>query len=83
MIGVLGARGAEDALPVDFRRAILDPEVFSQFLHHVLASFAVVGVAMMGYALRVERRGGAADDVRRVAIWGGRTALVPTLLQLL
>lgn len=78
-IGVYSAR--EISEPVNFRVALVDPEIASQFIHHLLASVAVVGVVMMGYALRMERAGRSGDDVRRVAIWGGRVALVPTLLQ--
>lgn len=82
VIGVFAARPESDAGPLNFRSAIIDPEVFSQFLHHVLASFAVVGVAVMGYALRIGRQGAAADAVSRVATWGARIALLPTLAQL-
>lgn len=78
-IGVYSTRAMTEM--VNFRAALVDPEIFSQFVHHLLASVAVVGVAMMGCALRMERAGRSADDVRRVAIWGGRVALVPTLLQ--
>jgi hypothetical protein len=82
VIGVYSARDGLGGEPLVFRRAILDPEVFSQFVHHVFASFAVVGVAVMGYALRLGRAGRAAEDVQRVATWGGRLALVPTVAQL-
>jgi hypothetical protein len=78
-IGVYSTRGLSE--PVNFRAALVDPEIVSQFIHHLLASVAVVGVAMMGCALRMERAGCPADDVRRAAIWGGRVALVPTLMQ--
>ena len=80
VIGVYASRVA-DADAINFRSAMVDPEVFSQFLHHVLASFAIVGVAMMGYALRLLRAGRAAD-AERVGVWGGRVVLVPTVLQL-
>jgi hypothetical protein len=83
VIGVYGGRVLDETAPLEFRRAILDAEVLSQFVHHLLASFAVVGMAMMGFALRLTRSGGSTDDVRRVAVWGGRVALVPTVLQLL
>ncbi len=36
----------------------------------------------MGFALRLARRGSDADAVARIASWGGRIALVPTVLQL-
>ena len=82
VIGVFATRPDAAAVPLEFRRAILDPEVFSQFAHHVLASFAVVGIAIMGYALRIKRQGGDAEQADRIARWGGRVALVPTVLQL-
>lgn len=82
VIGVYATRPAAPDETLVFRHAMLDPEVLSQFLHHVLASFAVVGVAIMGFALRLGRAGKASDDIQRAATWGGWLALVPTLLQL-
>jgi hypothetical protein len=81
VIGVYGTRIAAESAPLNFRQTMFDPEVFSQFMHHVLASFAVVGVAMMGFALRLGRAG-RTDDAQRIATWGGRVALAPTVLQL-
>lgn len=78
-IGVYSTRAITES--VNFRAALVDSEILSQFIHHLLASVAVVGVAMMGYALRMERAGRPAEEVQTVAIWGGRVALVPTLLQ--
>ncbi|MBI2824395.1 MAG: hypothetical protein HYX69_06885 [Planctomycetia bacterium] len=83
VIDVYSRRVGEAAGPLDFRAAILDPEVVSQVLHHLLASFAAVGIVMMAFAMRIERAGRPAGDVRRAASWGGRVALVPTALQLL
>jgi hypothetical protein len=82
VIGVYSTRVAVDPGMLNFRRAMLDPEVLSQFAHHVLASFAIVGVAIMGFSLRLGRQGRPAEEVQRVATWGGRVALVPTVLQL-
>ncbi len=82
VIGVYASRPALDAAPLVFRHAILDAEVFSQFVHHVFASFAVAGVAMMSYSLRLGRAG-RGTDAQQVAMWGGRVALVPTVSQLL
>lgn len=104
IIGVLGTRPETVGQAFNFRAAMVDLEVLAHCVHHILASFAVVGVAMMGYALsraRAERAVIPATEIaakshemmpadsdlkldwRRMAIWGGRVALVPTLLQLL
>ena len=99
VIGALGTRPEVVDQTLNFREAMIDPEVLAHTLHHVLASFAVVGVAMMGHAMALARVGrarlsalpleavsvepAAGADARRMAIWGGRLALVPTLLQLL
>ncbi|HVU88491.1 MAG TPA: hypothetical protein VHD36_14310 [Pirellulales bacterium] len=82
VIGVYATRPAAADDLLIFRRAMIDPEVLSQFLHHVLASFAVVGVAVMGFALRLGRQGRPSEEVQQVATWGGWLALVPTVLQL-
>jgi hypothetical protein len=78
-IGVYSTRALSET--INFRAALVDPEIVSQVVHHLLASVAVVGVAIMGCALLMERAGRPTEDVRRVAIWGGRVALAPTLLQ--
>ena len=82
VIGVYSTRPAPADDMLVFRHAMLDPEVLSQFLHHVLASFAVVGVGVMGFSLRMSR---AAECRRRAANrrLGRALALVPTVLQLL
>jgi len=78
-IGVYSTRALSEL--VNFRAALVDPEIFSQFVHHLLASVAVTGVAMMVYALWLERARRPEVDVQRTAIWGGRVALIPTLMQ--
>lgn len=65
-----------------FREQLLSGDVVSKTLHVWLASFAVTGVMLMGYALRLERRGGSSEDVQRLARWGGMWSLVPTILQI-
>jgi hypothetical protein len=82
VIGVYSTRPAPADEALVFRHAMLDAEVFSQFVHHMLASFAVVGVGIIGFALRLSRRHQTAPDVERMATWGGRLALVPTVSQL-
>jgi hypothetical protein len=99
VIGAYASRPNAGDQTLNFRAAMIDPEVLAHTLHHILSSFAVVGVAMMGHALaraRARRRTLSAAsvdavlaesdevaDARRMAVWGGRVALVPTLLQLL
>ncbi len=69
--------------PTEFNylQSISDPEVASRTLHVLLASVAVAGVALMGCSLRLARMGTEETDAGRVAIWGARIALVPSLLQ--
>ena len=65
----------------EFRRLMIAGETPALAVHVVLASIAVAGVMLLGLALRELRRG---DDgsATRIAVWGGRIALVPSLLQL-
>jgi len=58
-------------------------QVLSMVAHFLLASVAVVGMLMMGYALRLIRQGADPADAARIARYGGRFALVPTVVQLL
>ena len=66
----------------DFLKMYVEPNVLSRVLHFVLASFAVLGVTLIGYALRVGRKEKDEKAMNLIATWGGRIALVPTLLQL-
>ncbi len=65
----------------DYLQLIRDPEIASRTLHVLLASIAVTGVVLMGSALRMARLGTEAKDTARIAVWGARIALVPSLLQ--
>lgn len=65
----------------DYLRLIHDPEVASRAVHVLLACVAVAGIALMAVALRLARTGTDAADAGRVAIWGARFALIPSLLQ--
>lgn len=67
----------------EFRRHVARPEVLSRVMHVVLAAVATCGVVLLGYALRLGRAKKDHDDAQRVAAWGGRIALVPTLLQII
>jgi hypothetical protein len=72
----------EPLTSAQFMALMLSGEVLARSTHFWLAAAAMCGVMLIGYALRLRRRGAAEDDVRRVALWGGRLALAPTLAQL-
>ncbi|MEO8496049.1 MAG: hypothetical protein ABI614_13340 [Planctomycetota bacterium] len=71
--------------PVDaaiFRSLMTEPSVLARSVHFWVASFAVTGVALIGYGewlLRKDQQ----ETGSRIAVWGARIALVPTLLQIL
>lgn len=70
------------ANPPSYSRMLLDPEISARFIHTWLAAFAVSGVAVMVYALRRSRQDEAERaDAQRLAVWGARMALIPTVLQ--
>lgn len=66
----------------EFRRLMADGAVLARVVHFSLASLAMTGITMFGYALRAFRRNLPEDDAKRPAIWGGRLALIATLLQI-
>ncbi len=55
VIAAYGVRPEAHGQALNFRAAMIDPEVLAHTVHFVLASFAVVGVAIMGYALVLAR----------------------------
>lgn len=65
----------------DFRRWMVRPDVLARVVHVVIASFAVTGVTLIGYGLRLQRQKGFENDGQRVSRWGGYLALIPSLLQ--
>lgn len=65
----------------EFRGWMMRPDVLARVVHVIFASFAVTGVALLGYALRLQREKGVELDVQRVRRWGGYLTLVPSLLQ--
>lgn len=73
---------AEPIEPEQFRALMADGEVVARTVHFWLASLAVTGMVLIGYALRISRRSEAQGDSSRVAVWGGRITLIPTLLQI-
>ncbi|HUE71695.1 MAG TPA: hypothetical protein VMP01_12485 [Pirellulaceae bacterium] len=68
--------------PALFRQEMARGEVASLSTHFTLASLAMVGVLLLGLALRHQRRGGSDEEYGRLARWGGWIGLVPSLLQL-
>ncbi len=71
----------------EFRGYLSDSQLLSRVTHFLLAALANCGLMLLGLALRMHRRNPQNSDyehsdARRMAIWGGRLALVPTLLQI-
>lgn len=83
-IGVLSTRPQAWGQKLKFIQMLVDPEVFARTLHHLLAAAVVTGGALMigGLRWRLEGTEGEGGG-RRVAVWGGRIALVASVLQLL
>lgn len=77
-----GAASGPPMTPALFRQEMGRGEVTSLTIHFTLASLAVVGVLLLGLALRHKRRGGSDEEYGRLARWGGWIGLVPSLLQL-
>ena len=77
-----GATAGATITPGLFRQEMIRGEVPALAVHFSLASLAVAGIMLLGLALRQRRRGGSDEDYERLCRWGGRIALVPTLLQL-
>ena len=65
-----------------FRSLIVDSSVLARVAHFVMAAFAVTGVVMVCWSLWRMRFERESKDAARVAIWGARLALVPTLAQI-
>jgi hypothetical protein len=65
----------------EFRRLMIAGPTPALAVHVVLASTATAGVMLLGLALRWQRAG-EAESAERMAVWGGRVALLPTILQL-
>lgn len=82
VISVLSARPHEWTGDVRFVAWMIEPEVLARTLHFVLASFAVTGVLVMGYALKMPEETEPRER-RRVSSLGGWLALAPSLCQLL
>ncbi|MBP86141.1 MAG: hypothetical protein CMJ64_05410 [Planctomycetaceae bacterium] len=66
-----------------FRTLMSQPSVLARSFHFVLASLAVTGITLVAHGARLKRQAETEANGHRLAIWGGRIALVPTLLQIL
>jgi hypothetical protein len=66
-----------------FRNLMTESSVLARSVHFWVASFAVTGVALISFGKRLLRNDETQDIGSRIAIWGARIALVPTLLQIL
>jgi hypothetical protein len=64
-----------------FRHEMMRPDVLARVVHVWLASFAVTGVTLIGYGLRLQRREGE-EAGQRVSRWGAYWAIIPSLLQI-
>ena len=62
-----------------FRELVFQGDVLARTAHVILASFAVTGVTLVGYARWLGPKYAGAD---RIAVWGARLALPTTALQL-
>lgn len=65
-----------------FLEVIAEGSILARALHFVIASFAVAGLMLACYSLRMAREGASEDDQVKVQKWGGQWALIPTLAQL-
>jgi hypothetical protein len=78
-----GSVAGEVLTGAQFREFLVDSETLSRITHFTLASFAVCGTLLMWKASRMWNDDAAQnEDARRVAAWGGRLAVMPTMLQL-
>ena len=67
----------------NFRGLMAKSSVVARSAHFCLASFAVTGVALIGYGKWLMRQDEQRETASRIAVWGARIALVPTVLQVL
>ncbi|MBC8356518.1 MAG: hypothetical protein H8E66_31440 [Planctomycetes bacterium] len=79
--GYLEVPGQVDA--AIFRSLMMESSVLARSVHFWFASFAVTGASLMGYGKWLLRKEDQQETGARIAIWGARIALVPTLLQIL
>lgn len=68
--------------PADFRARLADPTVLSRSIHFWLAAVATIGAWLLVIAIRWQSNPYREYAAGRIALWGGRIALIPTLLQI-
>jgi hypothetical protein len=66
-----------------FRQMMAESSVLARSVHFWLASIAVTGITLVAYARWLQRSEDEMTNGGRLATWGARIALVPTLLQIL
>jgi hypothetical protein len=66
-----------------FRSLMTESSVLARSVHFWFASFAVTGVSLITYGKWLLRKDESKDVGSRIAVWGARIALVPTVLQIL
>ncbi|MDA1054773.1 MAG: hypothetical protein O3C40_30470 [Planctomycetota bacterium] len=66
-----------------FRSLMTDSSVLARSVHFWVASFAVTGVSLISYGKWLLRNEDQQETGSRIAVWGARIALLPTLLQIL
>jgi hypothetical protein len=79
ILGVYGTRPDTWGKPLSFVAALGDPEVLGHWLHFLLASTTVAGLALAWCALKANQ---TAELTHRGTLAGGRIALAATVLQL-
>jgi len=82
MLGVFSARPERWGQPISFLDAIADAEVIGLWVHFLLASATVGGLTLSWLASQVSSAS-EQESTRSWTVFGGRVALVATILQLL
>lgn len=68
--------------PADFRVRLTDAVVMSRAVHFWLAAIATTGIWLLVIAVRWQSNAYREYAAGRIAVWGGRIALIPTMLQI-
>ncbi|QDU31851.1 hypothetical protein ETAA8_70120 [Anatilimnocola aggregata] len=69
--------------PATFRELLIEQETPAMTVHFALASVAMAGLMLIGYALRRMKQDDEPRNAKRIATWGGWAALGATGLQLI
>ena len=65
-----------------FRGLMVAGDTPALAVHVMCASLAMAGIALLGYALRLQREAADPKDANTIARWGALAALIPTLAQI-